>query len=520
VDTVKRTSKNLVGCLLLSTAASACGGNTARETSGDSAGPGSASSSSSASGATGASGSGAGGGASGPGAGGAGGGGGTREPGPPGCGFASPAFCETFDAPAGVPTRAGELDPARWSAARMCDIAEPSDDGEAVAIGPATVPTCRSGLPEQVFPSQDALICDGIDAVHSNHLLVLVAAQNYGQSSYRIRQPFDFAGRTGTIVFDADGGNAGRAGWLFGWISLEVTEDPAPAPSFTLAQNWENGAVPRNGIEVQLDINCGGDQIGVGKILAYDDHQQLEVFSTTSDCPLDAVQGKLNHFEVRLSTDHIAVYGTQPSDDGMVFGDLVLLAEADIALPFTRGYVHMTTHNHATMLYSRGAVDAWASRWDNVGFDGPVIGGWREYEALDSLSKPSPGRVDVGWRLADASTGPFQTIEIHDVDPSGVVSARLALENWSLHYPGEPPTPDFALNYRLNGHAWKARKLTAGELQMMIDLPNAGTRSMMLDVDVADLAAGTNILELTTTNAPISFYPPVVLNVDLVLATQ
>jgi hypothetical protein len=198
----------------------------------------------------------------------------------------------------------------------------------------------------------------------------------------------------------------------------------------------------------------------------------------------------------------------------------VLLAEAEIALPFTRGYVQMTTHNHATLKYSDDTIDAWAVRWDNVGFDGPAItGGWREYEALDSLSEPSPGRVDVGWRLADASTGPAQTIEIHGVDPSGVVSARLALENWSLHGAGEPPAPDFALNHRLNGHAWNARKLTAGELQMMTDLPNAGTRSMMLDVDVADLVAGTNTLELTTTNAPLS-YPPVVLNVDLVLKTE
>ena len=69
------------------------------------------------------------------------------------------------------------------------------------------------------------------------------------------------------------------------------------------------------------------------------------------------------------------------------------------------------------------------------------------------------------------------------------------------------------------GHAWKARTLSGSEVQMIADLPNAGTRSMMLDVDVADLSPGTNTLELTTSNVPTS-YPPVALNIDLILHTQ
>jgi hypothetical protein len=57
----------------------------------------------------------------------------------------------------------------------MCNIGGPSADGEAAAIGPATVPSCRAGLPAQVFPSSDALVCDGDGRIQSNHLLVLVA---------------------------------------------------------------------------------------------------------------------------------------------------------------------------------------------------------------------------------------------------------------------------------------------------------------------------------------------------------
>jgi hypothetical protein len=439
----------------------------------------------------------------------------TYPPGPAGCGLEHAAFCETFDKPAGATTRAGELDPKRWSAARMCNIGGPSGGGAAVAIGPATVPTCRSGLPSQIFPSEDALVCDGNDQVQSNHLLVLVAAQNYGQNSYRIRQPFDFAGRTGKIVFDTQGFNTG----LLGWVSLELSEDPTPAPSFTLQQNFENGAIPRNAVEIQFSHNCGGNQVGIGELLTYTDFVQTKLLDDEGNCA-DAASGKLNHFEVEVSATHVDVYATPASDDGVSFGDRVLLDGADIDLPFSRGYVSITTHNHATLKYTNNMLDAWTARWDNVGFDGPAItDGWREYEALDSLSMADDGRINVGWPLDDEANGPAQQIEIPNVELDNVTGAELALENWSLHAAGDPPEANFALNYRVNGNAWTKRPLTPSELAVMADLPNAGTRSLMLDVNVADLVPGTNTLEFTTSNAPLS-YPPVVLNIDLILRTR
>lgn len=438
----------------------------------------------------------------------------TYPPGPPGCGLDAAAFCDTFDAPAGADTRAGELDPKKWSAARMCNIGGPTSDDEAVAIGLATTGACRADLPARVPVDRDTLICDGNDAIQSNHLLVAAAAQNYGQNSYRARQPFDFAGRTGTIVFDAEGHNVGN----HGWISVEVTEDPTPAPSFTFQQNLENGSVPKNGIEVQLYHNCFGGNVGVSDIIVYDDFAQTAVFSVGESC-VPAVQGKLNHFEVRLSEQRVEVYATAPSDDGKQFGELVLIASADIALPFSRGYVHFTTHNHATLKYSDDTMDAWVARWDNLGFDGPAItGAFREYEALDALTTTMSGKTNVGYRLADVADGPAQTIVIRDVDVQGATSARIALQNWSFHEAGSPAPTDFVLNYRLNGGAWHARPLTESELRMMTDLPNAGTRSVMLDVDVAELVGGENHLELTTTNAPMQ-WPPVALNIDLILAT-
>ncbi len=440
-------------------------------------------------------------------------GGPSYPPGPPGCGLESAAFCETFDAPADASTRAGELDPHKWSAARMCNIGGPTNNDEAVAVGLATIGTCRGDLPDRVPVELSTLVCDGNDRIHSNHLLVAAAAQNYGQHSYRARQPFDFAGRTGSIVFDAEGYNVG----LLGWISVEITELPTPAPSFTLQENYENGSIPQNGIEIQFAHICGGENVGVSDILVYDDFAQLHVFTAGESC-VPAAQGQLNHFEVRLSESRVEVLATPASADGVTFEAPVLIAAADIALPFSRGYVHFTTHNHATLKYSDGAVDAWVARWDNLAFDGPAItDAFREYEALDALTPTASGMTNVAYRLADASMGPAQTIEIHDVDLEGASRAWLAVQNWSLRVGSEPPA-DFALNYRVNDGPWQVRMLTASELQMMVDLPNAGTRSLMLDVDVAALVDGTNRLQFTTSNADMG-YPPVVLNIDLILET-
>jgi hypothetical protein len=440
------------------------------------------------------------------------------QPGGPGCGFDHAAFCDTFEAPAaGALSRAGELNPAHWSGAHMCEIGGPSTDDHAVAIRSAGLPSCRAGLPDHVAPDQDALICDPSPTINSNHLLVVAAAQNYGQNTYRIRQPFDFADRTGAIAFDGEGYNIGN----HGWVSVEITRDPTPAPSFTIAQNFENGAVPQDGLEIQFGLNCGGSCVGILNLLEYDNYAQRVVFDgLKQNLSVPAAQGKLNHFDVQLSTHHVDVYATPASDDGVTFGQRVLIGSADLTLGFSRGYVHFTTHNHATLKYSSGTIDAWIARWDNVGFDGPaIIGAFREYSVPDSLKITTSGMINTAFRLTDANSGTPQTLTIDGVDVENATGARLAIETWSYHPPQSPALTDFALNYRLNGRAWHARKLNADELRMMSTLDNAGTRSIMVDVDPSELVTGKNTLELTTSNAAPQA-TPVALNIDLIVKTN
>src|SRR6185369_11077412 len=79
-----------------------------------------------------------------------------------GCGLTDAAFCDTFDqGPAAIRGRGGDLDPAKWSAARLA----PSDFsayGPVVnPVAPAPIPPCKASFPvTSVFPPDDTLICD------------------------------------------------------------------------------------------------------------------------------------------------------------------------------------------------------------------------------------------------------------------------------------------------------------------------------------------------------------------------
>jgi hypothetical protein len=402
----------------------------------------------------------------------------------------------------------------------------------ATGIGPATIRPCRGGLPAQVSPPNDALVCDATTAIASPHLMVAVGAQNYGQNSYRIRQPFDFAGRTGKIVFDVD---ATVENGLIGWTSVEVVEDPTNVPTFALDfDNDEDAAVPRNGLELQFQngcVNAGAPGVGLRMLLVYRNYQPTALVPSQSAPCIPTQRDHLNHFELRVSQQNVEVWATPASANGVSFGNAVLVYGAPVSLPFSRGYVSISTHNHASLKYSptysvsHAEMDAWVTRWDNVGFDGPVITNWREYEVADSLT---PGTdawnrsgpvVSVGYRVPDAATGPTQTLHLRNVDTTNAVSARLSVSAWYLTSAdfGADPTK-FVLRYRFNGKAWHDRKLTTEELGVLARISH-GQLGQMLDVPLSDLVQGDNTLEFVTLNVPQS-YPPLVQNIDLVLRTN
>src|SRR6185369_5394220 len=265
----------------------------------------------------------------------------------------------------------------------------------------------------------------------------------------------------------------GYTAQLLGWISLEVTDEPIAVPSYGTLDNDEGGILPKNGIELQFAYTCNTSppsEFSLSAVHVFHDYDDTVIPAAYESEPpsacLSTARGKLNHFEVRLSEQRLEVYVSPVSANGVSFEPAVLMLSADVKLDFTRGYVHFSTHNHATLKYSPGnQLDSWLARWDNVGFDGPVIENWREYEVSDSLVAVAGGRVNVGYRVADEADGPSSVLQLHDVDLSGAIAARLALSAWYLRDNGG--LAQFVLKYRFNGGAWRERRLDADEIQSL-----------------------------------------------------
>jgi hypothetical protein len=462
------------------------------------------------------------------------------EQGKPGCGFEAAAFCATFEAPSRSQGRAGELDSTLWGGARTEGQLSTT---RAVPIGMAVIPECRPGMATHVWPAGDTLICDPSADVASHHLLVAAAAQNYGQNSYRIRQPFDFAGRTGKIVFDA---TVNRLSPLHGWVSLAVTEDPMSAPGYAIRGNDEGSIIPRNAIEVHFANFGDGTRVQPRNVHVFKEYVDTVYDPPQASSAPSFVPGKLNHYEFLISEKSVEVSITPHSEDGVTFGAPTIRFKVDAAIPFSRGYVHLSVHNHAIIKYTQPdattkLMDAVVAQIDNVGFDGPVLPRARDVEVPDSLVafheplddpyNPENLGYDIGYVLNDASQGPKQGLQLRGVDTTNVKRARLAFSTWFDFAGGGGKAPDtFAFRARVNGKSWHERKLNAAEIAFfgkgptVVDAKGApvgdphsqGRLALMLEIPTSELVPGDNTLEFVTANIATS-YPPLVCNVDLLL---
>jgi hypothetical protein len=445
------------------------------------------------------------------------------------CGLTGAAFCDTFDeGPAAIRGRGGDLNPARWSAARLA----PSDfSGFGPVANPviaAPVPPCKASFPAtSVYPPDDTLICDP-GASLSPQLMTAVAIQNYGNNSYMIRQPFDFANRTGRIVFDVD---AVSLGSLATYIEIDLTEDPIPAPTFREFQNFEPGPVPRNGLMMKWSDNCAsnGASIRLGYVMVYTNYQPGTLVPIGETPCTTTRAGSLNHFEIQVSQQRLDIYGSDYStDNGQSFPNFRRMYSANLGLPFARGYVHVSARNHATIKYGFGPDGVY--HWDNIGFDGPVVSGWRAYEIPNNNTASTYNGQSIrnlGYILLDGTSGkpagiydpmnrlgPFQ---FQGVDLSGMTTAQLSL-NLYFNTITHTANSTWGLTVRFNGGTWRNRLLTPADVQAVNTPGSAGNMALLLDVPLADLVPGMNTLEMLPLNAPMD-YPPAVANIDLTLAS-
>jgi hypothetical protein len=426
--------------------------------------------------------------------------------GPPGCGLANAAFCEdvTAASPGG---RGSDLDDARWSVSRVTgEYWSPN-----ILNFPSTpVSACKTGVTSAIADS-DILFCDAASG-HLGQFVMVHSAQNYAFVSMRPRQAFDFAGRTGTIAFNVDAVTQGGLSW---WTSLFVTEDPQAGANNT---SQVTGEVPRNGVGVNFDDNCNINDVSkmrINGVFTYANY--VETFVPIDGAKCVATQrGKLNHIEVRLAQTSIEVWASDFSPDGGVtFPNFQKLGSAAINLPFSRGYVHYQQAERAPIKYevSFGITQRYAANyWAKLGFDGPVLPPEVAYAAPDALT-PNGSGVNLGYAVhANQSV----LLSVPNVKTTAA-SAELAF-TVSYTWGGNATPANNVVHYRLNGGTWRAAQtdVTAATRGQAWggDAADNWAVAYMVPVDVGDLRAGSNDVEVSIDNASEG-YPPILGNLEL-----
>jgi hypothetical protein len=447
---------------------------------------------------------------------------------------AKPTFCDDFSESASAGGRGGDLDDRRWSVARVTG----SGNNDFTPFPPTPAAACKSGV-SMVTPDEDIVACDAASG-HAGQIMTAMSAQNYALLSLRPRQPFDFAGRTGTIVFDVDAVTEGGLSW---WTSLYVTDEPVPAGNKEVEVT---GDVPRNGFGIDFDVGCasGPAQVTVGSIMTYAEYAETQAYAGTTAGPCVMTSGgSLNHIEVRVSESHIEVWMSDFSPDGgKTFPNFQRVASADVALAVTRGYVHYQAGQRAPLKYQTefGISPGYTTNyWSGLGFDGPTLGADTGYEIPDALT-PGPGSGSTGGPAPNLGyallTSPQSTVTCCDggartpiapfalegVDLAGVTQVKLAFTaSFTFASPASPTT--VGLKYRFNGGTWHAVPLPDMNAATYCNgCPQAAGPGELpgvafsFPVDATELVQASNTVEFAATSTNDG-YPPVLGNIDLLV---
>ena len=167
-----------------------------------------------------------------------------------------------------------------------------------------------------------------------------------------------------------------------------------------------------------------------------------------------------------------------------------------VNLGFTRGYVYIGGHNHATVKY--GGPQAWDTYWDNVGFDGPAL------QASAVAQVANAGGSGFAYPLGATLGAP---LTLPNVTPRG--TARLVLDVGADAI-SNGNHASWRLNYRLNGGAVHAVPFTPTP-----SASRAGSFGFSIPVDSNELVAGNNTVQFSASGFT-GGSAPFVGNVDLV----
>jgi hypothetical protein len=453
------------------------------------------------------------------------------------CHLARAAFCDTFSRPSVNPVgdREGQLNARVWGVSRDLGFNNIGQGQYAAAVRSLRI--AGSCPARRATIETDIAVCHGqLNEVVNDNPAVTPANTGQQDDSGTVtslamypKQPFDFAGRTGKIVFDVadDSGGMHTA-----WPELWVSNAPVPDP-FVHLSSWQ--ALPQYGFGIRFGAVCipyvpnvsGSGDGGCGPGCHNDHHTVVTVASAITinnykendsdkgdkspqnpatlqvvpyGCVVEPTRpGQLNHFELDVSENRITVYGT---DAGRTAPLVHLATILNANLGFTRGLIWLEDVHYNANKDIGGNQKLQALHtftWDNVGFDGPLLPRDLGFDAPESQTRAGsyPALENLGW--VSSATSPA-TITIPRV--SGIKAATGGLLTVNFIQQGNAPVN---LEYSLNGKATHT-----------VDWPfpgaEGGQRTIGIPISLSEVRSGTNHVRIWSSQDAL-----IVSNVDLIM---
>lgn len=421
-------------------------------------------------------------------------------------------FCDTFDAPKGIGNRAGDLDGNVWGVSRGIGGGVNFGQQQYNLWNKTAIAKC-DGTSPRVNAPKDVIICNGQlrEASNDNNALCSECGDVTTLALYP-KQPFDFAGRTGTVSFDVSNDSSGIHG---SWPEFWMSDLPVPMP-FNHFDSWQ--ALPANGFGVRMAASVGAGQWGLcpnGNNLASkrwtvdsavvvrgyvmsdsNGYNQGTLNVKILDCVIEASgPGQFNHVEIRVSQSTIDVYASDAGTTAL--RKIATITNANLTL--TRGLIWIEdVHYNADK-----APTTWPTQrehtfsWDNVAFDGPFTYRDFAYDAPDNTAPGANGAINIG-RFSQANAQSSWSVPGMPANPQAAAARVLFSFNGEVN-----PNPT-TLNVTVNGHLHSVPWPYPDQLIHT-------WRTFAVTIPLTDLVAGTNLVQLGTDKAEVFS------NVDIVL---
>jgi len=426
----------------------------------------------------------------------------------------APIFCDTFDTKnPGLVSRAGDLDPNFWGVSRLTDYIN-IGQGMYNAVPPVHILKCDGTTP-LVSPPNDVIICNGqLREATNDNLTGIFDNGTVTVLAMYPKQPFDYAGRTGTVSFDVSNDTHGMHG---AWPEFWISDLPVPAP---FIHGRSIGSLPKNGFGIRFGGHGPVGQWGAcpnGRNLnvnrwtvdsavavrnyVVDESKETghQITVTRLDCVISPADnsGIMNHVELRISQNRIDVYATDAGRTAPL-KHIAVITNANLGL--TRGLVWLEDVHYNADKETPPSQREHTFIWDNLAFDGPFTYRDFSYDALDAMTpytnnSAMAGTVNLG-KYSDANQTSSWDVLNMPADPQpAAVRVLFNLSN------NEIPT---VLNVTVNGHAHPTPWPYPDRIGYTF-------RTLGVSIPVTDLVPGTNVVQIGADKAMVTT------NVNIVL---